>query len=93
MQLALAGWDIQVHRTLAANPDSLDLVRIARVQALIATVTGIITEAAVTKGTLDRGLAEQLVPRLEAAQLAWTRAAKRWAELNGPASRTDPALA
>ena len=26
-------------------------------------------------------------------QLAWTRAAKRWAELTGPASRTDPALA
>jgi hypothetical protein len=93
LQSALAGWDIQVHRTLAANPDSLDLVRIARVQALIATVTGIITEAAVSKGTLDRGLAEQLAPKLEDMQLAWTRAAKRWAELNGPASRTDPALA
>jgi hypothetical protein len=93
LQSALAGWDIQVHRTLAANPDSLDLLRIARVQALIATVAGIVTEAAATKGTLDRGLAEQLAPRLEDVQLAWTRAAKRWAELNGPASRTDPALA
>jgi hypothetical protein len=93
LQSALAGWDIQVHRTLAANPDSLDLVRIARVQALIATVGGIVTEAAATMGKLDRGLAEQLAPRLEDMQLAWTRAAKRWAELNGPASRTDPALA
>jgi hypothetical protein len=93
LQSALAGWDIQVHRTLAANPNSLDLVRIARVQALLATVGGIVTEAAATMGKLDRGLAEQLAPRLADAQLAWTRAAKRWAELNGPASRTDPALA
>jgi hypothetical protein len=93
LQSALAGWDIQVHRTLAANPDSLDLVRTARVQALIATVAGIVTEAAASKGTLDRSLAEQLAPRLEDIQIAWTRAAKRWAELNGPASRTDPALA
>jgi hypothetical protein len=93
LQSALAGWDIQVHRTLAANPDSLDLVRIARVQALIASVAGIVTEAAAIKGALDRGLAEQLAPTLEEAQLAWTRAAKRWAELTGPESRTDPALA
>jgi hypothetical protein len=93
LQSALAGWDIQVHRTLAANPDSLDLVRIARVQALIATVAGIVTEAAATKGMLDRGLAEQLGPRLEDVQVAWTRAARRWAELTGPASRTDSALA
>jgi hypothetical protein len=93
LQSALAGWDIQVHRTLAANPDSLDMVRIARVQALIATVGGIVSEAAATKGKLDSGLAEQLAPRLEATQLAWTRTARRWAELNGPASRTDPALA
>jgi hypothetical protein len=93
LQSALAGWDIQVHRTLAAYPDSLDLVRIARVQALIATVAGIVTEAAATKGKLDRGLAEQLSPTLEDTQLAWTRAAKRWTELTSPASRTDPALA
>jgi len=92
LQSALAGWDVQLHRTLAANPDSLDMVRIARVQAVIATVAGIVTEAAATKGTLDRGLAEQLAPGLEDMQLAWTRAAKRWAELNGPACRTDPAL-
>ena len=93
LQSALAGWDIQVHRTLAANPDSLDLVRVARVQALIASVAGIVTEAAATKGKLDRDLAEELRPRLEGSQVAWTRAAKRWAELTGPASRTDPALA
>jgi hypothetical protein len=34
LHLALAAWDIQVHRTLAADPDAADLVRIGRVQAL-----------------------------------------------------------
>ena len=93
LQSALAGWDIQVHRTLAASPEPLEMVRVARVQALIASVAGIVTESAATKGTLDRGLAEALCLRLEDTQVAWTRAAERWAELTGPTSRTDPALA
>jgi hypothetical protein len=35
---------------------------------------------------------QRLGPALEAAQVAWSRAAKRWGELTNPASRTDPAL-
>jgi len=35
---------------------------------------------------------ERLSPALENAQLAWSRSARRWAELTTPASRTDPAL-
>jgi hypothetical protein len=35
---------------------------------------------------------ERLTPALGNAQLAWSRSARRWAELTTPASRTDPAL-
>jgi hypothetical protein len=92
LETALAGWEVQAHRTLAATPDPADLVRIARVQALITSTTSIVTEAAATRGHLDDDVMHRLGPALEASQVAWSRAAKRWGELTNPASRTDPAL-
>jgi hypothetical protein len=92
LETALAVWEVQAHRTLAANPDSADLVRVARVQALITSTASIITEAAATTGHIDRNLLQWLAPTLEANQVAWSRLAKRWGELTSPASRTDPAL-
>jgi hypothetical protein len=89
---ALAAWEIQAHRTLAAGPDSADVVRVARVQALITSTIGIVTEAAATTGHIDRDLIQRLAPTLEANQVAWSRLAERWGELTSPASRTDPAL-
>jgi hypothetical protein len=89
---ALVAWEMQAHRTLAAGPDPADLIRVARVQVLITTTTGILTEAAARNGHVDRDLIQQLGPALEANQVAWSRAAKRWGELTSPASRTDPAL-
>jgi hypothetical protein len=89
---ALAAWEVQAHCALAANPDPADLVRIARVQALITSTTGVITEAAARRGHLDEDVMQRLGPALEASQVAWSRAAKRWGELTNPASRTDPAL-
>ena len=74
------------------GPDPADLVRIARVQALITSTTSIITEAAARRGHLDEDVMRRLGPALEASQVAWSRAAKRWGELTNPASRTDPAL-
>ena len=92
LETALAAWEVQAHRTLAANPDPADLVRIARVQALITSTTSVITEAAATRGHIDDDVMQRLGPALEASQVAWSRAAKRWGELTNPASRTDPAL-
>ena len=46
LETALAAWEVQAHRTLAASPDPADLVRVARVQALITSTTSILTEAA-----------------------------------------------
>jgi hypothetical protein len=89
---ALTAWDIQVHRTLAADPDTADLVRIGRVQALIATAAAVVTEAATEKTEIDPGMAQRVTVTLDAAQVAWSRLAKRWGELANPDSRPDPAL-
>jgi hypothetical protein len=89
---ALAAWEIQAHRTLANQPDPADLVRVARVQAMIATTTVVVTEAAARRGEIDAGVVDRLIPALENAQLAWSRSARRWAELTTAASRTDPVL-
>jgi hypothetical protein len=92
LETALAAWAVQAHRTLAANPDPADLVRIARVQALITSTTSVISEAAATRGHIGDDVMQRLGPALEASQVAWSRSAKRWGELTNPASRTDPAL-
>ena len=61
-------------------------------QALIATTTVVVSEAAARRGEIDAGVIDRLTPALENAQLAWSRSARRWAELTTPASRTDPVL-
>ncbi|HEX8508636.1 MAG TPA: hypothetical protein VF635_03965 [Propionibacteriaceae bacterium] len=88
---ALARWDIQTHRSLASNPDPADLVRVARVQALLVTTTAVIVEAAAEKGKLDQATVQRLSPVLDATQIAWTQVARRWSELTMP-GRSDPAL-
>jgi hypothetical protein len=92
LETVLAAWEVQAHRTLVNNPDPADLVRVARVQALITSTTSVLTEAAARKGHIDGDVLQRLMPALEANQVAWSRAAKRWGELTNPASRTDPAL-
>ena len=76
---------------LANQPDPADLVRVARLQALIATSAVVVSEAAARRGEIDAGVSDRLTPALEDAQLAWSRSARRWAGLATPASRTDPA--
>jgi hypothetical protein len=92
LQSALTAWDIQVHRTLATDPGAADLVRIGRVQALIASAGAVVTEAAGDKAEIDPGTAERVTIKLDAAQVAWSRLARRWCELTSPGSGTDPAL-
>ena len=53
LEAALAAWEIQAHRTLANHPDPADLVRVARVQALIATTTVVVSEAAARRGEIE----------------------------------------
>jgi hypothetical protein len=53
LETALAAWEVQAHRSLANHPDPADLVRVARVQALITSTTSVLTEAAAAKGHID----------------------------------------
>ncbi|HEX6759243.1 MAG TPA: hypothetical protein VF086_12665 [Propionibacteriaceae bacterium] len=88
----MTAWDIQAHGTFATDPDAADLVRIGRVQALIASAAAMVTEAAGEKTDIEPGTVERVTMKLDAAQVAWSRLAKRWGELTSPDSRTDPAL-
>jgi hypothetical protein len=92
LQSALTAWDIHAHRTLATDPDAADLVRVGRVQALIASATAVLTEAAGEKTEIDPDIVGRVTATLDASQVAWSRLAKRWGELTGEDSRTDPAL-
>jgi hypothetical protein len=84
----LAAWEVQAHRTLATNPDSADVVRIARVQALITSTTGVISEAAATRGHIDDDVMQRLRPALEASQLPG--AGRRNAGVNSPTQPAAP---
>jgi hypothetical protein len=92
LQAALTAWDIQAHRTLATDSDAADLVRIGRVQALIASAAAVVTEAAGHKTEIDPEMTDRVTATLDVSQVAWSRLAKRWSELTSPDSRPDPAL-
>ena len=89
---ALAVWDIQGHRSLAAHPSPPNLACVARVQALIATTSGVVAEAATQLGLVEPAASERFTTLIDTSQIAWTRAANRWSELINPAVRTDPKL-
>jgi hypothetical protein len=61
--------DIQVHRTLATRTDAADLVRVGRVQALIASAAAVANEAAGEKRVIDLKMVERLTT-LDACQVA-----------------------
>lgn len=48
------------HRTLANQPDPADLVRVARLQALIATSAVVVSETAARRGEIDAGVSDRL---------------------------------
>jgi len=92
LQSVLAIWDIQAHRALLANPDPADLVRVSRIQALIASAAAMVSEAAANQGIVDGQIVQRMIPFLDETQLAWSQVARRWAELTSPESRVDPLL-
>lgn len=92
LQTALSGWHVQVHRTLHAQVDLPDLVRIARVHALIVASYGVVADAAAQRGLADRQAVARVDPMLQQAELAWTRVAQQVGRLVGTDGTTDPAL-
>lgn len=92
LQSALSGWHVQVHRTLNAQVELLDLVRIARVHALIVASYGVVADAAGQRGLADWQAVERMDLMLQQAELAWTRVAHQVGRLVGTDGTTDPAL-
>ena len=88
---ALAGWDIQAHRTLAAHPTPANLVLASATQARIADTTAFL----LTSASASRALAatDTLWTAVEATKHAWAELESRWRDLCLPHDRLDPALA
>ena len=93
---ALAGWDIQAHRTLAARSSAADNVIVSRTQALIAGVGLVLVDAdshnRAAMTSADRPSGDRLTTSLAAVGRAWSNLASRWYDLPAPTDRPDPKL-
>lgn len=85
---ALARWDIQAHRSLAADPSPANLGVTARTQAWIAAATGVLLSAA-TPGAPQP---DRLASAIASAGATWSDLASRWHDLANPSDQIDPHL-
>jgi hypothetical protein len=92
LQTALERWDVQVHHTLLGRPDLPDLVRVGRVQALIAATTAVVAGGAAAVGAAQPESARRLALKAAGAEAAWTLLAHRAGQLVGIDGTTDRAL-
>lgn len=90
---AVARWDLQAHRTLAADRSTDNLALVCHVQATIATELAVVVDAALATGTLQAPqFTERMAPALDATHRQWAGAARRWSTLSGIGAHPDPAL-
>ena len=87
---ALAGWDIQAHRTLASEHWPVSMLLITRTPGLIAGAAMVLVDAAQLAGELDPS--DRLTPAIAEAGRAWSNLASRWGDLTPPDARLDPDL-
>lgn len=88
---ALASWDIQAHRSLAAHPTPANLVLACATQARIAETVAALMKVAPPIGGF--AACEILRPAVQAAAKAWANLGSRWRDLTLPQDRLDPELA
>lgn len=91
LRRALATWDIQAHRTLAAHPTPANLVLASVTQARIADASAVLLQAAGTGRAVPSP--DTLGPAVDATAQAWAELGNRWRDLALPQDRLDPALA
>lgn len=89
---ALQHWDAQVHRTFVTVVDLPDVVRVARVNAMVAAATGSLAEAAAELGVADPPAAARLTAAASSVEVVWTQLAEVTGHFVGPDARTDPLL-
>ena len=85
----LARWDIQVHRSLAADSSPHDLVIASRTQAFIAATALPLLTTAQQAGLGTDGDLQPLTAAVETSGMAWSQLASRWADLAPAGSRAD----
>ncbi|SDS97367.1 hypothetical protein SAMN04488543_2753 [Friedmanniella luteola] len=88
----LQHWDAQVHRTFGSRVDLPDVVRVARVNALVASATGALAAAAGDLAVADRPAAARLSDTAGSLEVVWTQLAELTGQFVGPDARTDPLL-
>lgn len=87
---ALTAWEIQAHRTLAAEPTAADIHLVARTQTFITGATHVLLNAAATHTGITLPTdAERLLSAVDAAGATWKNIAGRWAEMTMPTTRHD----
>ncbi|MFC7504141.1 hypothetical protein [Nocardioides sp. GCM10030258] len=87
---ALAGWDIQAHRTLASDAWPTNMVLITRTQGLFAGAAMVLVDAAQIGGRVEPN--DRLSPAIAESGRAWSNLASRWDDLTAPDARLDPDL-
>lgn len=92
---ALAHFDIQAHRTLAATPTAGNLVLATRTEGMFLGAALTLTRAAGETGHLSQADLDpaRLEHTLTHAGEAWSDLASRWSDLMPKGARVDPALA
>lgn len=90
---AMATWDVQAHRSIAAAPTATHLHLVARTQAFLSAATAHIMDAAVRTQQLDTdSFRHQLRPALESTHTSWNLIARRCEQIADRRDRPDVTL-
>ncbi|WP_158607498.1 hypothetical protein [Flexivirga caeni] len=90
---AMAAWDVQAHRAIAAAPTATHLHLVARTQAFLSAATAHLLDAAVQSQHLETGsFQQQLRPALESTHTSWSLIARRCEQLADRRDRPDATL-
>jgi hypothetical protein len=92
LEQALARWDLQAHRSLAALPTTANLTWTARVQQDIVVATAVVASAAARLGHLPAESVERSRSALAQLDHAWAALATDLTALQGRQRRLDPEL-
>ena len=93
LEQALARWDLQAHRALAAPPAAANLRAIVEVQRDLTLATGVITAGAASRGLLDpQQHTDRLRPALAGLEQAWGQLGADLGPMIGRQHRLDPEL-
>jgi hypothetical protein len=93
LEQAVARWDVQARRTLAASPTAANVLFTVKVERDLAVTGGRILAAAAQLGAVDADQhAQRLQPALGSLDEAWARLGGDLEQIAGRARRVDPEL-